>query len=130
MAALVLGSHFIVLLSIGMCNDGRFPLPPLPLPEGHGANNDAVLFLVRQYIIEGVQDLLQELLSHVTMFCKELITFMEGASESWQLITKEKYMTILTAMISICDREPVKFLRLIYPQIYKGVQKICPCCQW
>ena len=53
------------------------------------------------------------------MFYKELITLMEGVLESWQLITKEKYTTILTAMIRIRDGEPVKLLRSIYPQIYK-----------
>ncbi len=108
-----------------MCNNGRSSSPPLPLPEGHGAqdnavaNNNAIPFLVRQYFIEGVHNLLQELCSHVIVYYKELITLMEGASESWQLITKEKCTTILTALIRICDREPVKLLRLIYPQIYK-----------
>ena len=48
---------------------------------------------------------------------------MEGASESWRLITKEKYTTILTALICIHDGEPVKLLRLIYPQIYKWYKK-------
>jgi hypothetical protein len=48
---------------------------------------------------------------------------MEGASESWRLITKEKYMTILIALIRIHDREPVKLLRSIYPQIYKWYKK-------
>jgi hypothetical protein len=57
-------------------------LPPLPLPDGHNTNNNATLFLVCQYIIEGVQDLPQELHSHVTMFYEELITLMEGALES------------------------------------------------
>jgi hypothetical protein len=56
-------------------------LPPLPLPDEHNANNNAIPFLVRQYIIEGVQDLPQELRTHVTMFYEELITLM-GASES------------------------------------------------
>jgi hypothetical protein len=70
-----------------------------------------------------VQDLSQELHSHVTMFYKELITLMEGASELWRLITKEKYTTILTAMIRIHDKEPVKLLRSIYPQIYKWYKK-------
>ncbi len=32
---------------------------------------------------------------------------------------KEKYMTILTALIRIRDGEPVKLLRSMYPQIYK-----------
>jgi hypothetical protein len=50
--------------------------PPLPLPKEHNANNNAILFLVCQYIIEGVQDLPLELRSHVTMFYKELITLM------------------------------------------------------
>jgi hypothetical protein len=66
-----------------------------------------------------VHDLPQELQSHVTMFYKELITLMEGASASWQLITKEEYTTILTAMIRLHNGEPIKLLRLIYPQIYK-----------
>ena len=64
-------------------------LPPLPLPDEHNANNNAIPFLVCQYIIEGVQDLPQELRSHVTMFYEELITLIEGASESWQLTTKK-----------------------------------------
>jgi hypothetical protein len=55
-------------------------LPPFPLPDG---NNNAIQFLVCQYIIKGVQDLPQELRSHDTMFYKELITLMERASESW-----------------------------------------------
>jgi hypothetical protein len=94
-------------------------LPPLPLPDGHNANNNAIPFLVRQYIIQGVQDLPRELRSHVTMFYEELITLMKGASESWQLIKKEKYMTIMTAMIHLHTGEPIKLLRSIYPQIYK-----------
>jgi hypothetical protein len=49
------------------------------------------------------------------VYYEELITLMEGASESWQLITKEKYTTILTALIRIHDGEPVKLLRSIYP---------------
>jgi hypothetical protein len=73
-------------------------LPLLPLPDGHNANNRAIPFLVCQYIIKGVQALPQELRSHVTMFYKELIALMEGALESWQLTTKEKYTMILTAM--------------------------------
>jgi hypothetical protein len=48
---------------------------------------------------------------------------MEGALELWWLITKDKYTTILTAMIRIHDREPVKLLRSIYLQIYKWYKK-------
>ncbi len=71
-------------------------LPPLPLPEGHGAhdnaiaNNNAIPFLVRQYFIVGVHNFPKELRSHVIVYHEELITLMEGASESWWLITKEK----------------------------------------
>jgi hypothetical protein len=61
----------------------------------------------------------QELHSHVTMFYEDVITLMEGASESWRLITKEKYTRILTAMIRLHNGEPIKLLRSIYPQIYK-----------
>jgi hypothetical protein len=78
-------------------------LPPLPLPGGHNANDNAVPFLVEQYVIKGVQDSPQELHFHVNAFYKELITLMEGALESWRLITKEKYTMILTAMIYIRD---------------------------
>jgi hypothetical protein len=57
------------------------------------------------------------------VFYEELVALMEGVSESWWLITKEKYTTILTAFIRIRDREPVKLLRSIYPQIYKWYKK-------
>jgi hypothetical protein len=57
------------------------------------------------------------------MYYKELITLVEGTSDSLQLITKEKYTTILTVLIRICDGEPVKLLRSIYPQIYKWCKK-------
>ena len=70
-----------------------------------------------------MHDLPKELRSHVIVYYEELITLMEGASESWRLITKEKYMTILIALIRIHDREPVKLLRSIYPQIYKWCKK-------
>jgi hypothetical protein len=100
-------------------------LPPLPLPKGHGANNNAttnnnaIPFLVRQYFIKDVHNLPQELHSHVIVFYEELITLMKGASESWQLIRKEKFTSMLTVLIRIHDEEPVKLLRSIYPQIYK-----------
>jgi hypothetical protein len=100
-------------------------LPPLPLPEGHGANNNAaannnaIQFLVRQSFIKDVHDLPQELRSHVIVFYEELITLTEGALESWRLIIKEKITTILTVLIPIHDGEPVKLLRSIYPQIYE-----------
>ncbi len=103
-------------------------LPP-PLPEGHSAhdnacaNNNAIPFLVQQYFIEGVHDFPKELRSHVIVYYEELITLMEGASESWQLITKNIYTTILTALIRIHDGEPVKLLRSIYSQIYKWCKK-------
>ncbi len=98
-------------------------LPPLSLPDRHNTNNNAVPFLVQQYVIMGVQDLPQELCSHVNVFYEELIALMEGTLESWRLMTKEKYTTILTALIHIHDREPVKLLRSIYPQIYKWYKK-------
>jgi hypothetical protein len=113
-----------------LCNNGRsFSFPRPPLTDGHNANdnavanNNAVPFFVRQYVIKGVNDLPQELRSHVIVFYKELTTLMEGVAESWQLITKEKYTTLLTALIRIRDGEPVKLLRSIYPQIYKWYKK-------
>ncbi len=87
------------------------------------ANNNAVPFLVRQSFIKGVHNLPNELRSYVIVYYKELITLMEGASESWGLITTEKYTTILTALIRIHDGEPVKLRRSIYPQIYKWCKK-------
>ena len=107
-------------------------LPPLPLPEGHGAhdntiaNNNAVPFLVRQYFIKGVHDFPKKLCSHIIVYYEELITLMKGASESWRLITKEKYTTILTALIRIRDGEPVKLHRSIYPQIHISGAKDMP----
>ncbi len=96
-------------------------LPPFPLPEGHGAhdnaiaNNNAVPFLIQQYFIKGAHDLPQELRSHVTMFYEELITLMEGVSESWQLITKEKHMTILTVLIRIRDGDSCEVAEVNLP---------------
>jgi hypothetical protein len=64
-------------------------IPPLPLPEGHDANNNAIAndnaipILVQQYFTEGVHNLPQELHSHVIVFYEELITLKEGALESW-----------------------------------------------
>jgi hypothetical protein len=101
----------------------------LPLPEGHGAhdnactNNNAVPFLVQKYFIEGMHNLSKELCSHVIVYYEELVTLMEGSSESWQPITKEKYTTILTVLIRIRDGKPVKLLRSIYPQIYMWCKK-------
>jgi hypothetical protein len=94
-------------------------LSPPPLPDEHNANNNSIPFLVCQV----VQDLPQELRTHVTMFYEELITLMEGASESWQLITKEKYTKILTVMIRLHTGKPIKLLRSIYPQISKWCKK-------
>jgi hypothetical protein len=77
-------------------------LPPLPLPEGQDAhnnactNNNAVPFLIRQYFIKGVHNFPKELRSHKIVYYEELITLMEGVSEPWRLMTKEKYTAILT----------------------------------
>jgi hypothetical protein len=57
------------------------------------------------------------------VYYEDLITLMEGVSESWQQITKEKYTTITTAFIRIRDGEPAKLHRSIYPQIYKWCKK-------
>jgi hypothetical protein len=57
------------------------------------------------------------------VFYEELIILMEGALESWRLITKEKYTTILTVLICIHDGKPIKLLRSIYPQIYQWYNK-------
>jgi hypothetical protein len=68
---------------------GVLLLPPPLLPEGHGAhnnaiaNNNAIPFLIQQYFIEGLHNLPKELCSHVIVYYEELITLMEGASESW-----------------------------------------------
>jgi hypothetical protein len=102
---------------------------PLPLTDRHNANNNAIAnnntvpLFIRQYVIKGVHDLPQGLRSHVIVFYKELITLMEGALESWRLITKQKYTSILTALIRIHDGEPEKLLRSIHPQIYKWYKK-------
>jgi hypothetical protein len=48
-----------------------------------------------------VHDLLQELRLHVIVFFEEIITLMEGALESWQLMTKEKYTTSKVAAVNL-----------------------------
>jgi hypothetical protein len=95
-------------------------LPPLPLPEGHGVqdnaitNDNAVQFLVQQYFIKGVHNLPKELRSHVIVYYKELITLIEGASEScwgsrhpWRMISPFNVTSQPVALKNTHSRHPI-----------------------
>ncbi len=100
-------------------------LPPLPLPDGYNANNNAVPFLVRRYIIEGAG-----FATGTAFSCHHVLRRAHhshgGSVRVVATDNKRKYTRILTAMIRIHDGEPVKLLRSIYPQIYKWYKKNMP----
>jgi hypothetical protein len=61
----------------------------------------------------------QELSDHVIVFYNELITLMNAAGPSWQLIRKERYDKIKEVLIRIRNGEAVSHVRRDHPQCYK-----------
>ncbi len=64
---------------------------------------------IGNFIIEGVDRVSeeQELSNHVIVFYNELITLMNAAGPSWQLIRKERYDKIKEVLIRIRNGEAV-----------------------
>jgi len=60
-----------------------------------------------------------ELSNHVFVFYNELITLMNAAGPSWQLIQKERYDQIKEMFILIRSGEAVSHIRQDHPQCYK-----------
>ena len=60
---------------------------------------------IGDYIIEGVDRVSeeQELSNHVIVFYNELITLMNPAGPSWELIRKERYDKIKEVLIRILN---------------------------
>ena len=72
-------------------------------------------------IIEGVERVSEEeeLSDHAIVFYNELITLMNAAGPSWQLIRKERYDKIKDVLIRIRNGEAVSHVRRDHPQCYK-----------
>jgi hypothetical protein len=66
------------------------PQPPPPT-DAPNAGDPTGPLRIGNFIIEGVDRDLVELSGHVIVFYNELITLMNAAGPSWQLIRKEKY---------------------------------------
>jgi hypothetical protein len=62
---------------------------------------------------------LVKLSDHVIVFYNELITLMNAAGPSWQLIRKERYDQIKDVLIRIRGGEAVSHIRRDHPQCYK-----------
>jgi len=90
--------------------------PPTDAPN---AGDPTGPLRIGNIIIEGVDRVSVELSDHVIVFYNELITLMNAAGPSWQLIWKERYDQIKEVLIRIRDREAVSHVRRDHPQCYK-----------
>ena len=97
------------------------PQPP-PLPDAPNAGDPTPRTLrLGNLIIEGVERVSEEaeLSDHAIVFYNELITLMNAAGPSWQLIRKERYDKIKDVLIRIRNGEAVSHVRRDHPQCYK-----------
>jgi hypothetical protein len=92
--------------------DDRSQPPPLPDAPNAGDPTPRTLRL-GDLIIEGVERVSEEeeLSDHAVVFYNELITLMNAAGPSWQLIRKERYDKIKDVLIRIRNGESVSHVR-------------------
>ena len=96
------------------------PQPPPPT-DALNVGNPTGPLRVGNFIIEGVDRVSQEqeLSGHFIVFYNKLITLMNAAGPSWQLIRKERYDKIKDVLIQIRNGEAVSHVRRDHPQCYK-----------
>ena len=87
-------------------DDRTQPPPPNDAPNAGDPTPRTVH--LGDFIIEGVDRVSQELSNHVIVFYNELITLMNAAGPSWQLIRKERYNEIKEVLVWIRNGEAVK----------------------
>jgi len=97
-------------------DDRHQPPPPTDAP-----NAGPRTLRLGDFIIEGVDRVSEEegLSDHAIVFYNELITLMNAAGPSWQLIRKERYDKIKDVLIRIRNGEAVSNVRRDHPQCYK-----------
>ena len=100
--------------------DDRPQSPPLTDAPNAGDPTPGTLRL-GDFIIEGVDRVSEEegLSDHAIVFYNELITLMNAAGPSWQLIWKERYDKIKEVIIRIHNGEAILHVRQDHPQFYK-----------
>ena len=96
-------------------DDGPQP-PPTDAPN---AGDPTGPLRIGNFIIEGVDRVSVELSNHIIVFYNELITLMNAAGPSWQLIRKERYDQIKEVLIRIHGGKAVLHIRRDHPQCYK-----------
>ncbi len=95
-------------------------LSPPPPTDAPNAGDPTGPLRIGDFIIEGVDRVVeQELSDHVLVFYNELLTLMNAAGPSWQLIRKERYDKIKEVLIRIRNGEAVSHVRRDHSQCYK-----------
>ncbi len=89
------------------------PKPPPPTDAPNARDPTAGPLCIGNFIIEGVDRVSeeQELSDHIIVFYNELITLMNAAGPSWQLIREERYDKIKEVLIRIRNGEAVSHVR-------------------
>ena len=97
------------------------PTPPPPTDAPNAGDPTPGTLRLGDFIFEGVDRVSeeQELSDHIIVFYNELITLMNAAGPSWQLIRKERYDKIKDVLIRIRNGEAVLHVRRDHPQCYK-----------
>jgi len=88
----------------------------VPVTKNNGNSNVVV---GGHHIIEGVVDLTDECRSHVVVFYEQLILQMENASQTNQLMTKEKFLLFKEALLRLRGGKTIIHLWGFYQNIYK-----------
>ena len=88
--------------------------PHLPLIQVESPAVNA--FSVGGFAIEGVQG---NNAAHARSFYEHLIPMMQKAGPSWKLCTREKFDSIMDAMVRIRNGESTAQVRATYAQAYK-----------
>ena len=95
------------------------PQPPPPTTDAPNVGDPKGPLCIGEYIIEGIDRVLVEMQEDVIVFYSHLITMMNTAGHSWQLIRKERYDQIKEVLVRIRSGEAVSHIRQDHPQCYK-----------
>ncbi len=93
--------------------------PPPPPPDAPHVEDPAGPLVIGEFVIKGVDEVTPKMRKHVIMFYNQVITMMNAAGPSWQLMRKERYDRIKGVLVRICNGDEVKHIRQAHPQCYK-----------
>jgi hypothetical protein len=92
---------------------------PPPLPN---TGDPACPLVIGKFVIEGVDGVTPKMRKHINVFYNQLITMMNAAGPSWQLMRKERYDRIKEVLSRLRNGDEVKHIRQAHPQGSKWVQ--------